>query len=154
MKIVEGKEEGVKQFKPEFVKQVPKAPAYLNTKAKKYFKAVAQVLIDAERLKDIYLETLAILADNLSQKEWAIREMSAMNRNKPGSGYKQKYNTGATNITTEMVVKRDAEKRILECLAVFGMDPKSDKQLGQKDSGQYDLFEMLEKKMQGNQMVS
>ena len=133
----------------DFLKTVPEPPKYLTPLGKKYFKRNAEILINAKRLKNLHMEALIILADNLAQKEWAIRAIAKMNRKKPGSGYKQKYATGATNITTELVVRRDAEKRIMECLTLFGMDPKSDKALGNNNNGQLSLFEELQKQMSG-----
>lgn len=133
----------------DYLKEVPAPPTYLTALGKKYFKRNAEILIEANRLKNLHLEALIILADNLAQKEWAIREISKMNKKEAGSGYIQTYKTQATNITTELVVRRDAEKRIMECLTLFGMDPKSDKALGSNTTGQLSLFEELQKQMSG-----
>ena len=133
----------------DFLKEAPAPPTYLTSVGKKYFSRNAEILIKAKRLKTLHVEALVILADNLAQKEWAIRAIAKRNAKKKGSGYIQKYATGATNITTELVVRRDAEKRIMECLTLFGMDPKSDKALGSNTTGQLSLFEELQKQMSG-----
>lgn len=126
--------------------KVPKAPVYLCSDSKKYFERNAKILIDAKILKKRHLEALAILADNLAQKEWAIREIRRKNREKMGKGFIQKFTSGAQNISVEITLRNTAEKRILECLSLFGMDPKSEKANSTKDASQLEFgFEELKR---------
>ena len=132
------------------LKKVPKPPVYLCTVGKKYFERNAKILVDAKILKNRHLEALGILADNLAQKEWAIREIRRLNREKPGKGFIQKFATGAKNVSVEITLRNTAEKRILECLSLFGMDPKSERAIAPKDNGQMEFnFEDLKKSLHG-----
>ncbi|HET8886804.1 MAG TPA: P27 family phage terminase small subunit [Salinimicrobium sp.] len=126
----------------ELLSEVPKAGTYLGSKAKNHFKRLAKILIASNRLKRIHVPALEILAVNAEQWEWALREIRDKNKDKPGSGYIQKYASGANNISAELSVKRDAEKAIMQCIKQFGLDPKSEKDLKATiDPAQTDLFE-------------
>ena len=129
----------------DLVKEIPKAPTYLDSKAKSHFKKLARVLIEAQTLKKVHLPSLEIMAENFSQWEWAVREIRRKNKNKTGSGYKQKFNSGAENISVELSIKRDAEKAIMQCFKQFGLDPKSEKELKRDftDPNQGDLFKQF-----------
>ena len=64
------------------------------------------------------------------------------NKEKLGSGYIQKFNSGAENISVYLTIKRDAEKAIMQCFKQFGLDPKSEKELKREiNPDQGDLFE-------------
>lgn len=121
--------------------KLPAPSRFLDAGSKKYYKKIGKILITSETLKEIHLVTLEVLATNLSQWEFAIKAIARKNRKKAGEGYIQKYATGATNISTELVLKRDAEKAIEKSIAAFGMDPQSEKKLKQQvDPSQGDLF--------------
>lgn len=126
----------------EFIKELPSPGTYLGPKAKDHYKTIGALLISNDRLKRIYLPSLEVLAENLEQWEWAVREIRKKNREKHGSGYIQKYTSGAKNISVEVTIKRDAEKAIMQCFKLFGLDPKSDKEL-KVDPSQKSLFEEL-----------
>ena len=126
--------------KNQLLKKVPTPPVYLDATAKKHWRQVCSILIDAEVLKSIHLTALEILVDAKSQFEFAIRAIEKSNKRKVGSGYIQQYSTGAKNISVEMVLKRDATKTMMQCLKQFGLDPKSEKELNLEPSNQLDLF--------------
>ena len=122
--------------------EVPKPPAHLSQAAKKGYAMMGNFLAQAERLKTYYLPTLEIWADAYAQWAWACSEINRKNKFEPGTGYIQTFKTGATNITTEMVVRNDAADNMLKCAKVFGLDPKSEKELNALvETGQLDLFE-------------
>lgn len=126
----------------ELIKSIPKAPVYLDTNAKKHFKNFSKILISNDSLKRIHVPAVEILAENFSQWEWSVRQIRAKNKEKKGSGYVQRYNSGAENISVYLTIKRDAEKAIMQCFKQFGIDPKSEKELKQTvDPAQGDLFE-------------
>lgn len=125
------------------LKTVPSPPAYLSATAKKHYKAMAEKLIKADRLSEIFLNALEVFADAMSQWEWSVREIARKNKLKTGSGYIQRYGTGATNISTELVLKRDAETTLFKCFKQFGLEPRSEKELQVSDPGQMDLFDQF-----------
>lgn len=125
----------------EFIKELPSPSTFLGSKAKAHYKKMGKILIANESLKSIHLPTLEVLCENLEQWEWAIREIRNKNKKQPGTGYIQKYQSGAKNISVEVTLKRDAEKAIMQCFKLFGLDPKSEKELkGMVDPSQGDLF--------------
>ena len=128
----------------DLIKVNPKAPTYLENRAKRHFERIAKLLIASEQLKRIHLPALEIFAENFSQWEWAVREIRRKNKKKPGSGYKQIYKSNAENISVELTIKRDAEKAIMQCFKQFGIDPRSEKELKVDNSGQLDMFNQLQ----------
>lgn len=141
MKVVD-----MKSGKKETLTKLPKPPVYLNASAKKHFRRIGKKLMDVEILKKHHLPALEIIAVNYAQWEWALREISKKNKNKAGSGYKQKYQSGAENISVELTIKRDAEKLIMQSFKQFGLDPKSEKDLKQVENpNQTSLFHEFKK---------
>lgn len=129
------------------LKEMPKPGNYLDTKAKSHFKRIAKILISSDSLKLVHVPALEVMAENFSQWEWAVREIRKKNNKNVGSGYRQKYNSGAENISVELTIKRDAEKAIMQCFKQFGLDPKSEKELKKQiDPDQGDLFEGFKKR--------
>lgn len=129
--------------------ECPKAPVYLTDAAKKHWKAMGSVLAKRERLKDSYLSALEVYAEAMAQWEWSVREIQRLNKIKPGKGYIQKFKSGAKNISAEVTLKDKAEDSILKCCKIFGLDPKSEKDLKDTNPGQYDLFSDLMKMKNG-----
>jgi len=126
----------------EYLKEMPKPASYLGTRAKFHFKRTAKILIAADKLKKIHLQALELMAVNLEQWEWSLKEIQRKNKKKRGTGWVQTYATGASNISVEVTLKRDAEKAIMQCIKQFGLDPKSEKELTREiDPAQGDLFE-------------
>lgn len=124
--------------------EVPKPPIYLTDNAKKHYKNMGKILARNERLKETYLNALEIYAEAMSQWQYAISEIQKKNSNDYGSGYVQTFKTGAQNISVEISLKKDAEDTLIKCFKIFGLDPKSEKELkGTSDPGQLDFFEQL-----------
>ena len=122
---------------------VPKPPVYLSKNAKKHFTEIGNILCTAGKMRIEFLSTLEVLAESKAEFEWACREIEIKNKEKSGSGFIQKFSSGATNITTEMAIKKNAMSDILKCAKVFGLEPKSNKELGETKTNQLDLFEEL-----------
>lgn len=124
------------------LKELPKAPSFLSPSAKRNYKELGEILISAQLLKEIHLKTLEIFATNYEQWKWSVKAIADKNKEKLGSGYMQVFSTGATNLTTELTIKRNAEKAMAENIASFGMDPQNEKKLNMNKGGeQGDLFE-------------
>lgn len=131
--------------------KLPSPPRHLDQFEKKYYKEIGKSLITAGVLKKIHLIALEVLATNRAMWIFSVQEISKKNKEKYGSGYVQTYSTGATNITTELAMKSKAEKIMLENLALFGMDPQSEKKLKSQvtDPGQTNLFESFNNQQHG-----
>jgi P27 family predicted phage terminase small subunit len=134
--------------KNQLLNKVPAPPVYLDVASKKHWRQIAQALIDAEVLKTIHLSGLEILVDAKSQFEFAVKAINAANKKTNGSGYIQKFSTGAKNVSVELSIKRDATKTMMQCLKQFGLDPKAEKELNLEPSTQLDLFGDVMSKMQ------
>lgn len=123
--------------------QIPEAPSYFDGPTKRHWKKISKVLITAKVLKSIHLKALEILAQNSAQHEFALKEIHRKNNAKRGSGYIQKFSTGATNISPEVTLKEKAENKMLQVIKQFGLDPKSEKDLNIENTNQTDLLEAL-----------
>jgi phage terminase small subunit len=129
---------------------VPKAPVYLNDEAKKHYKEMGNILAKNNRMKEIFLPALIIYAESMAQFEFAISEIRRKNKEKQGSGYVQKFATGAQNISVEVSLKKSAIDDLLKFFKIFGMDPKSEKELKDiTDPNQGNLFEEMLKMKKG-----
>lgn len=131
--------------------KLPKPDGFLDAAAKRYYQKIGKVLITAGVLKSIHLVTLQMLATNCAQWEFAVKEINQKNKVNSGTGYIQTYLSKATNISTELVLKRDAEKAMRDNLAAFGMDPQSEKKLKAVgiDPAQGNLFDQFNKAKHG-----
>jgi P27 family predicted phage terminase small subunit len=128
----------------------PTPPIYLSDEAKIHYKKMGNYLAKRERLKDIYLSALEIYADAMAQWQFSIKSIKESNKIKPGTGYIQTYKTGAKNVSVEITLKDKAEDSILKCCKIFGLDPKSEKELkSDSNPGQMDLFAELLKLKNG-----
>jgi phage terminase small subunit len=103
---------------------------------------MGNILAKDELIKEKYLPALEIYAEAQSQFQFAITEIKKANQDKFGSGYFQKFTSGAMNISVYVTLKEKAEDSILKCCKLFGLDPKSEKEL-KLDTGQMDLFQEL-----------
>jgi P27 family predicted phage terminase small subunit len=123
---------------------LPKAPTHMSKDAQKGYKMMGDLLITAKRLKSIFLPTLEVFADAYAQWQWVLTEINRKNRHEPGSGYIQTFPNGTSNVSPEMTLKRMAVAQMLECCKLFGLDPKSDKELkAVGDPNQKNLFDEL-----------
>jgi phage terminase small subunit len=130
--------------------KAPKPPVYLTDEAKKHYQFMGNVLAKLDRLKETYLNALEIYAEAMAQFEFSLREIKRSNKEAYGSGYYQTFKTGAQNISVFLTLKRDAEDTLFKCFKIFGLDPKSEKELkGTGDPGQTSLFEELMKAKNG-----
>lgn len=131
--------------------KLPPPPSHLDRFEKKYYKEIGKLLITAGVLKSIHLIALEVLATNRAIWIFAVQEISKKNKERYGAGYVQTYSTGATNITTELAMKSKAERTMLENLALFGMDPQSEKKLKAQvtDPNQGDLFKQFNNQQHG-----
>jgi P27 family predicted phage terminase small subunit len=129
--------------------QVPSAPSYLTNEAKKHYQSMGSILAKNDRLKETFLNALEIYAEAMAQFEFALKEIKRKNKEKYGTGYIQEFRTGAKNISVELTLKNNAEDTLLKCFKLFGLDPKSEKELKFTDSNQTDLFKDFLKANQG-----
>ncbi len=128
--------------------RVPKAPDHLCAEAQAGYKWMGNLLAQAQRLKKYYLPTLEIFADGYAQWQWAVSEIKRKNAHSPGSGYVQYFANGASNISGAMSVKKAAVDQMLQCCKLFGLDPKSEKDLkATGDPNQTDLLQSLFKEL-------
>jgi phage terminase small subunit len=129
----------------------PKPPVYLSDKAKVHYKAMGTILAKNQRLKDLYLPALEIFADSMAQWEFATTEIKKANQEKMGTGYIQKFASGAANVSVYVTLKDKAEDSLFKCFKQFGLDPKSEKDLKAEttDPNQISLFEMMLAKKNG-----
>ncbi len=130
----------------DLLSKVPTPPKHLCEMAKKGYKEMGNLLAQAQRLKKYYLGTLEIYADAYAQWMWAVAEIKRKNAIEPGSGYVQVFKSNASNITAEMTVKKEAVSQMLQCCKLFGLDPKSEKELKSiGDPNQGSLFDEFNK---------
>lgn len=130
--------------------EVPKAPMYLTDYAKKHYKTMGNILAKNDRLKETFLNALEIYAEAMAQYQFALEKIKEKNKIEMGAGYIQTFKTGASNISVELTLKNNAEDTLLKCFKIFGLDPKSEKELkGTGDPGQTSLFEELMKAKNG-----
>ncbi len=125
--------------------QCPKAPIYLSLEAKVHYKKWGTILAQNERLKSLFLPALEVYAEGMAQWEFAIKEINKNNKEKFGTGYVQRFASGASNVSVYVTLKDKAEDSLIKCFKLFGLDPKSEKDLKAetKDPGQLDLFGKL-----------
>jgi phage terminase small subunit len=124
--------------------EAPTPPAYLTNSAKKHYATMGNILAKNDRLKETYLNALEIYAEAMAQFEFALREIKKKNNEEFGSGYIQIFRTGAKNISVELTVKNNAEDTLIKCFKLFGLDPKSEKELkGISNPNQTDLFDQF-----------
>lgn len=125
--------------------KLPTAPKYLSEEAVIHWKKMGRYLIKVDRLKETYLAALEIYANAAAQYQWATEEINRKNGQKPGSGFMQTFASQATNISTEITLRNNAEKILFQCFKQFGLDPKSDKELKgtPAGNGQLDLFKQF-----------
>lgn len=116
----------------------------LNGPAKKIYESLVERIADQVELKEFHSEMLAMIATEIESWVWANQEIKKKNRKHAGSGYVQVFRTGATNITTEMVVRNTALKNFESLSKKFGLTTKDYKELGANDNPmQLELFTQL-----------
>jgi P27 family predicted phage terminase small subunit len=133
----------------ETLSKAPKPPVYMTPEGKKHYEKIGSVLAKNDLLKEKYLQALEVISEAMAQWEFALREIKKANKEKLGSGYVQKFASGASNVSVYVTLKDKAEDSILKAAKVFGLDPKSEKEL-KPEGGQLDLFQELMKKKSGS----
>ena len=128
--------------------KVPKPSVYLTDEAKKHYFDMGSVLAKNELLKEKFISVLEIYAEAMAQWEFALREIKKANKDKFGSGYVQKFTSGAANVSVYVTLKDKAEDSIFKAAKVFGLDPKSEKEL-KIENNQLDLFNEVMKQKSG-----
>ncbi|WP_202703135.1 P27 family phage terminase small subunit [Flavobacterium sp. UGB4466] len=122
--------------------QVPTPPKYLTDSAKKHYKLMGNVLAKNDRIKETYLNALEVYAEAMAQFQFALERIKEKNKKEFGTGYIQTFKSGASNISVELTLKNDAVDTLMKCFKLFGLDPKSDKELKSTvDPAQGDLFD-------------
>jgi phage terminase small subunit len=128
----------------------PRPPMYLSKESKKHYMFMGNILAKKDRLQDHYLNALEVYAVGMSQFEFACREIEKKNAKEFGTGYIQTFKTGAQNISVVVTLRNDAIDILMKQFKIFGLDPKSDKELkSTTDPAQTSLFEELMKSKNG-----
>lgn len=123
---------------------VPKAPVYMTDEAKKHYKKMGLILAKNNLLKEKFLSALELYSESMAQWEFAVSQIKKKNKDKFGSGYVQTYQSKAQNVSVEVTLKDKAEDSLIKCFKIFGLDPKSEKELkSNTDPNQLDAFEQL-----------
>lgn len=123
---------------------VPKAPVYMTDEAKKHYKKMGLILAKNNLLKEKFLSALELYSESMAQWEFAVSQIKKKNKDKFGSGYIQTYQSKAQNVSVEVTLKDKAEDSLIKCFKIFGLDPKSEKELkSTTDPNQLDAFEQL-----------
>lgn len=145
MKAIQGgKEIPLNAQEDELLKKLPACPGYFDTPERDQYKRLGKILIDSKLLKSRHLPTLEVMAAEFAQFEMAVKAIKRKNKAKAMSGYIQTFSNGTTNISPEVTLKQKAEKQIFICLKAFGLDPRSEKDLGeQTDPNQLSLLNQL-----------
>lgn len=126
----------------ETLMEVPKAPVYLTDEAKKHWNEIGIVLAKNDLLKEKFLTHLVVMSEAMAQLEFSLREIKKANKLKYGTGYFQKFASGAYNVSVFVTLKEKAIDDILKCCKAFGLDPRSEKDL-KIENNQLDLFTQL-----------
>lgn len=123
---------------------VPKPPSYLSNSAKKHYLQMGAILAKNSRLKELYLDALVVYSEAMAQYQFALQEIKDKNSEDFGSGFVQTFRTGAQNVSVYVTLKNDAQDTLFKCFKIFGLDPKSEKELKATiDPDQTNLFEQF-----------
>lgn len=123
---------------------VPKPPSYLSNSAKKHYLQMGAILAKNSRLKELYLDALVVYSEAMAQYQFALQEIKDKNSEDFGSGFVQTFRTGAQNVSVYVTLKNDAQDTLFKCFKIFGLDPKSEKELKSTvDPDQTNLFEQF-----------
>lgn len=119
----------------------------MSDKARKIYRHFGKVLLTTGRLSNLDLGNLVQLAVAWEKFLWAESEMAKKNDDEFGSGFIQKYSSGATNITTEFSISEKSQDQILKLSKLFGLSMKDRhgmlEYLRQSDANQTSLWDEL-----------
>jgi phage terminase small subunit len=133
----------------DLLSQVPKPPVYLTDEAKEHYKEMGKILCSSKRMKETFLPALQVFAEYMAQFEFACRKIKEENKKEFGKGYVQTFSSGAKNVSVYVSLRNDAAGELLKCFKIFGMDPKSEKEMKPVDPAQTSLFDELMKMKNG-----
>jgi phage terminase small subunit len=118
MKIIKGSK------KQTHLTKLPKCSPELNDRERKIYRQIGMRLIRNGNLREIDITILETLSTSLAEFYWATERINEMNAKKMGDGYIQKYASGATNITTHMVIRERAFDKFIRLSKLLGMSIK------------------------------
>lgn len=135
----------------QYLEELPKLERWftgvMSTRAKKLYKHFAGMLIKTGRLSEMDLPNIVQLAQAWDKWLWAEEAMNNLNSEKMGSGFKQVFKSGASNITTEFSIAKEAQNQILTISKLFGLSMKDRYGMlaffEKEDPNQLDLFEQM-----------
>jgi len=108
-----------------YLDKVPSPGKHLNVsmtpRARKLYEHFGAKLVQTGRLTELDLGYLVNLANAWDKYIWAEQEMARKNAEAPGAGYIQTFKSGATNITTEFSIAKEAQDQIMKISKQFGM---------------------------------
>jgi phage terminase small subunit len=133
----------------DLLSQVPKPPVYLTDEAKKHYSDMGKILCAAQRMKETFLPALQVFAESMAQFEFALRKIREENKKEPGKGYVQSFSSGAKNVSVYVTLKNNAIDDLIKCFKIFGLDPKSEKDMKSVDPYQTSLFDEIMKMKNG-----
>ena len=119
----------------------------MNDRAQKIYVAICEKLLPTKKLTEVDLPNIVQLANAWDKYIWAEQAMMEKNSERMGSGYVQRFKSGATNITTEMSISEKAQDQIIKLSKMFGLSFKDRHSLsgflGEGDPNQTDLISAL-----------
>lgn len=145
MQIIKSETKTIQLQKPEQpISSV--APKYLSlsTGAKKIYSQLVEKIGEKMKLSRLHEDVIGMLAVEIDTWVWANSEIQRKNKSNSGSGYIQKFASGATNITTEMSIRNQALKNVGMLSKKFGLTVRDLKEIGEtNDKNQLSLLEQL-----------
>ena len=122
------------------ISEVPKAEVWLDTKAKKYFKNICELLIRKQLLNEANVPLVLIMAQEFATYESACREL------KNTSDYVTSSNSGAKHQSPWVSIRNNARKNYHDIASLFGLDPISSLKFPSSKKEDADPFDALTKK--------
>lgn len=129
MKVIKNNKQDFRILKDAKIYELPKCSFNLTARAKRFYKQIGSRLINTGHLKDLDLTLIEILAISLDTYYWATEAIASKNNEEMGSGYVQVFKTGASNITPELVVQKEAFAKIMQLSRSFGLSFKDRHQM-------------------------
>lgn len=122
------------------ITEVPKPEVWLDGKAKRYFKNIAQLLIDKKLLNNANVPLVLIMAQEFSTYEKAVREI----KKKGEITFAGK--SGYPMPSPWIAIRNQAQKNYRDIAGMFGLDPLSCQKIGPQGEGDRDPFDQMQKK--------
>ena len=137
-----------KTIQPEdYLVSLPRPIIRLNRTQKKYYKMMGEALIRTKKLHDVDLPLLNTWAVYFDRYVWAVERINDLGND---DGLIQTYESGAKNISTEVVLMDRAFDQLLKISRRFGLSIKDRKDMGDwVDAAQLNLFDEFVKEKVG-----